>query len=106
MWDKTDYSRAASLRFHLFTQKASNVNTSLNHPFLTFFSRTAVRIFLKLYDRYATLVAERARQLNPEDLIITEPRRPVSLKFCVDAGLLESAADLGFNNNTESYELG
>lgn len=60
--------------------------------------------FLELYGRYATLVAEHACQLHSDVDTITNPRRLVSLEFCVDAELLESSVDLGFIDGAESYE--
>lgn len=72
------------------------MTTSVNHSTLASLSNSAVRVFLKLYDRYATIIVERTRQLSSDDGAFTEPCRLVSLKFCVDVELLESTFYLGF----------
>lgn len=87
------------------TQKASIVNTSVNHPILASFSTLAVKVFLKLYDRYAIMMTERARQISADDGSTIKHHRLVSLKICVDAELLESAIDLGFIDAVKPYDV-
>lgn len=85
------------------TKKENNENASINHPFLAYFSSYAVRAFLKLYERYATLVTEYARQVNSLDTAGTKPCRSESLKFRINVELLESGIDLGFIGGVEFY---
>lgn len=85
------------------TENASYIAVSVNHPTVSSFNGIGVRVFLRLYDKYATLVLERAQQQGAQGTIATKPYHSVCLIYLFSSELLESATELGFIPEVISY---
>lgn len=103
MSENTAFNNVAFTPVPVLTQKASMGATSTNHPILTLLSCPTVMVFWKLYDRYGTVVNERARQLSADNGSSTEAHRPISMYFCMDVKHLESAIDSVVIDDADSY---
>lgn len=87
----------------LLQQMANAVTTSIDHQILVSSDSASIRTFLSLYGRYSSVVIERANQQAPQSNVRIEARRPVSIKYCVDVKLIESAVDCGFIGGVDSH---
>lgn len=103
MTDESEkYQDAQGTMPSVVTRRTALVSTTVEHPKLLRFDPESIRVFLRLYNQYKNELMSRNSQMSSENS--TDRPKPIELKFCVDAGYLESLIDLELIKNCSSYE--